>query len=298
MSIDVEKIEKAAQTVASKSSEAAPVVTETTEVTTEAPVIDKGAAPETQKPETTTEWDGDVNKLPPELQTWAKKAQGTLTKKAMANSEALRLGEEYKAFQKSEEWQKFQQWKQNPTPQAARVEQAPQQPGQITAQEWEEAQLDPTGAKFNDLLERKVNARLNEAAKFYGKELQQLRTTQQVTEFQQVLSDFADLNPDVTKLHEMGIMKPILDEEMRSGRHKSYEEMVNAAYTRGAKIRDIARQEAVAEAQLRVAEKKNGVTATGTSTGSAEIVYVDKGNTLDTAINFALQEKKVKVKSK
>ena len=271
-----------------------------TPVTETAPKSETTVAPvETPATPTPDDWDGDVNKLDPKLQPWAKKAQSTLTKKAMAASEDIRLGQEFKQFQNSKEWQAFQQWKQQ-APAAAPQLQAPVQTssGSITQQDWEQAQLDSTGQKFQELVDRQVQVKINEAARLYGAELQQLRTTQQVTQFQQVLSDFADLNPDAVDLHNKGILKPFLEEEMKSGRHRTHEAAVHAAYERGKAIRDAIREDAMNAAQARVAEKKNAVVSTGTSVSDANVAYVDKANTFDEAFNFAIQGKKVKVKAK
>ncbi len=267
-------------------------------VETPAPKSESPAAPVEQQTPADTEWDGDVNKLPPEIQGWAKKAQRTLTKKAMSSSDDIRLGQEFKQFQGSKDWQAYQQWKQG-TPQAIQQPIATQaHQGGVTQQEWEDAQLDPSGQKFQQLVDRSVQAKIQEAAQMYGAELQQLRTTQQVTQFQQVLSDFADLNPDAVDLHNKGLLKPFLEEEMKSGKHRSHESAVNAAYTRAIQIRDAIREDAMNAAQARVAEKRGAVVQTGTSVGEANIAYVDKGSTFDEAFNFAIQGKKVKVKAK
>jgi hypothetical protein len=296
--ISDEAFEKAVTTATGKS-EAPATPAPTPEPVIEAPKQETPAPVETKPEENNSEWDGDVNKLPKELQSWAKKAQRTFTKKAMTEAETRRLGEEYKQFQASPEFKAFQTWKQQGS-QVRAVAPAPQPAAQpnISQQEWEEAQLDPTGQKFNALVERKVNEKINEAAQIYGNELAQLRSTQQVTQFQTTLADFAELNPDVIQLHEDGIMKPLLEEEMRTGSHKSYEEMVHAAYERGKAIQEKANARAMALSQGRVLEKKSAVTQTGTQTGEAEIAYVDKGKTFDEAFNFALQGKKVKVKAK
>jgi len=304
--ISNDALEKAASSAQGKP-EAAPLapVTATSAPIDTAKVEAKIEAPiEQPKKEELTdqEWDGDPNKLPPELQKWAKKAQGTLTKKAMSLAEERRLAEEFKRFQSSPEWQNYQTWKQ----QGARgqenpnVQESMSRPAQsgVTQQEWEDARLDETGSKFSSLVNRMVNQQINQAAQVYGQELQQLRSTQQVTQFQQTLSDFADLNPDVVKLHEMGIMKPLLEEEMKNGKHKSYDEMVQAAYERGSKIREAAYQDALTATQGRVQEKKAGVINTGTTSAEANVAYVDKGSTFEEAFNYALQNKKVKVKAK
>lgn len=300
-------LEKAVQSASQGKPEESAPQSENTAPTPAAETAPKAEAPAApvenpapSTPKTDDEWDGDVNKLPPEIQGWAKKAQRTLTKKAMAASEDIRLAQEFKQFQGSQDWQAFQQWKQQArTPQAAApVESVPQQPGSITQQEWEDAQLDPTGQKFQALVNRQVQAKINEAAQVYGHELQQLRTTQQVTQFQQILSDFADLNPDAVDLHNKGILKPFLEEEIKGGRHKSYESAVATAYERARSIRDAIREDAMAAAQQRIAEKRNAVVSTGTSVGEANIAYVDKNSTFDEAMNFAMQGKKVKVKAK
>ncbi len=303
--ISNDAFEKAvASTAQGKPEEVAPQPTETapTQAVDTAPKSEAPAAPVAEAPAATAattdqEWDGDVNKLPTELQGWAKKAQRSLTKKAMAASEDIRLGQELKKFQESQDWKAFQQWKQQPAaPQVAAPVQAQQ--GAVTQQEWEEAQLDPTGQKFSALVNRQVQAKINEAAQQYGAELNQLRTTQQVTQFQQVLSDFADLHPDAVDLHNKGILKPFLEEEMKSGRHKSHDAAVNAAYERATAVRDAIKADAMNFAQARVAEKRQAVTSTGTSVSEANIAYVDKANTFDEAFNFAIQGKKVKVKAK
>ncbi len=251
------------------------------------------------KSEEQPEWDGDVNKLPPELQTWAKKAQRHLTKKAMADSELRNMGQEFQQFQSSEDWRSFQSWKQNRgqvVSQPITPTQSPQAQPLVSQQEWEEAQLDPM--KFNGLVDRLVSDKINQAAQMYGQELQQLRSTQQVTQFQNVLADFAEVNPNVLELHELGIMKPLLEEEMRGGKHKSYESMVNSAYERANQIHDTMKAKALQASQGRVLEKKGAVINTGTTSAEADVVYADKGRTFDEALNQALQGKKVKVKAK
>lgn len=272
-----------------------PVAETAPKIEATAPVAETPVTPPTEN-----EWDGDINKLPPETQGWAKKAQRALTKKAMAASDDIRLGQEFKQFQNSQDWQAYQNWKRQGPAAAAPAPQASQQTSQggITQQDWEAAQLDPTGQKFQELVDRQVSQKINQAAQMYGAELQQLRTTQQVTQFQQVLSDFADLNPDAVELHNKGLLKPFLEEEMKSGKHRSHEHAVHAAYERAKGIRDAIREDAMNAAQLRVAEKKAAVTSTGTSVGEASVAYVDKGSTFDEAFNFAIQGKKVKVKAK
>lgn len=295
--INENAFEKAVESATAGKPEAA-LVTPDTAPKSEATIVPTQEPASTKPEESKSEWDGDVNKLPPELQSWAKNIQRTFTKKAMAEADTRRLGEEYKQFQSSADYQAFQQWKQQQLTGQSASQPAVQQPQPISQQDLEDALLDPTGQKFNALIDRRVNEKIQEAAQLYSGELMQLRNSQQLQQFQQTLSDFADLNPDVIEMHEDGIMKPLLDDEMRSGKHKSYEDAVQAAYERGKAVRDKANARAMALSQGRVLEKKGAVTQTGTNTAEANIVYADKGRTFEAAFENALQGKKVKIKAK
>lgn len=254
------------------------------------------AAP-TEKPV----WDGDESKLDPALQEQAKAMKRYFTKTRMAEADLRKEGEEYRNFKNSEDYKAFQEWKSgaaaspiNPTVTPQNIQQA-----QITSQEWEEAQLDASGTKFNSLVDRIVQQKIEQAAKVYGMELQQMKSQQQSVQWQTALSDFADINPDVVELHEMGLMKPYLEEAIKSGQYKTNEAALNAAYEKAAEIRSRIKADALKASQGRVAEKRDATVYPGISTGAGEVVFVDnKKDAFDQAISLALDNKKAKVKVK
>lgn len=251
--------------------------------------------PSTPKEEQKDEWDGDINKLPETLQPWAKKAQREFTKKAMAEAELRRKGEEYLALQQSEDWKKFQEVKSAPV---QRVEQ-PTQPSGITQEEWEEAQLDSTGAVAQKLIQREAQKLVDAAVQKFGGTVQTLQQQNEIAHNRTVLSSFVDTHPDAVQLHEDGLMKPLLEQEVRSGQHQTYEAALIAAYETAKRISEANEARALAKAQGRVAEKKGAVTSTGKDTG--ERTFVEVGNHEDAfmqAFENAAQNKKVKVKLK
>ncbi len=254
------------------------------------------AAPTDQK----AEWDGDVNKLPPELQGWAKSVQRGFTKRSMAEAELRRKGQEFESFTTSDEYRQYQTWKEqqaNPAPQQARQNEAPAPV--ITPQEWEEIQLDPTGTKLASKVDAMIQNKIMQAAATYGAELNNLKSTQNQTMYQASLSDLASLHPEVIEWHQAGIMAPFLKEELANKSHKSYDQAVNAAYEKAAKINDYYEKQADARLQQRVTEKKGLTTPSGVSTGEDSSMYVsNKTDAFSQAITNALEGKKVKVRVK
>lgn len=243
------------------------------------------------------EYDGNLNTVPPQFQKFAKGLQRHFTQRSMAEAEIRRKGQEYDQFVNGEEYKAYQAWRAGQGQQPAAAPQAParvENPSFISAQEWEEAQLDTTGQKANNIIDRVVQARLNEAAKLYGGQLQQLQQAHQRTQFNTALSDFADANPDVVDLHAMGIMKPLLQEEMATGKHKTYESAINAAYQRSVQARDAIKASLMAEQTKLVEQKKDATVLQSSTTGDSNVVFVDKSNAFDTAFDNALQGKKVK----
>lgn len=294
MDVNLEPQGQVAQTPAAPQGQAAPNATPQAEVTGAANVGQVEVKTPDKKP---LDWDGDVNKLPPELQDWAKSVQRGFTKRSMAEAEVRRLGQEYQQLQTSEDWRKFQEWKAGvPNQQSAPTQ---QNDTQDFSRDWEEALLDGTGNKALSLIDKAVQKRIQEAAQMYGSELQQLRQTQQVTQFQSALSEFVDANPDALELHEMGIMQPIMETEFKNGRHQTYEQAFAASYEKASTIREQMRQKALQAAQGRVNEKREAIVQPGTTTGEASQFIVDsKHDVFEQAFNFALQNKKVKVKAK
>ena len=243
------------------------------------------------------EWDGDVNKLPAELQTWAKKAQATLTKKAMAESELRKKGQEYVELTQSADWKRFQELKNSlTTPQPQ--ESVSEQPSGITPEEWEAAQLDSTGQVANQLIQREIQRRIDAAAQQYSTVVNSLEQKTRQAEFRSTLSEFVDMHPDAQELYEDGIIEPLLDQELKAGTHKSYESAIQSAYDRATKIKVAAEARALQRTQGRIAEKKGAVSATGVSTGDITSVEVSKDDVFNKAFEAAMQGKKINVKSK
>ncbi len=243
------------------------------------------------------EWDGNPNTVPPQFQKHARGIQQHFTKRSMAEAELRRKGQEYEQFMTSEEFKNFQAWKQSgQTPAVAQPQ--PENPTLISQQEWEEAQLDPTGQKAQSLIDRVVQARLNQAVQQYGGQLQQLQNQQQQTQFNTALSDYADANPDVLELHEMGLMKPRIEEELASRKHKTYESAINAAHEKASQAREVMRARLLQEQQVLVQQKRDAVIQSGAGTGEQTIVHVDQREAFDTAIENAISGKKVKNKLK
>lgn len=244
------------------------------------------------------EWDGDVNKLPPELQSWAKKAQAGLTKKAMAESELRKKGQEYQELLNSEEWKTFQQSKNKPaTPAQESI--APEATAMgITPDEWEAAQLDSTGQIANKLIQREIEKRVNSAAEQYGVVINQLVQKNETSETKSALSALADQHPDAVEMFQDGILEPLMKLERYFGNHKSHESVVQAAYDAASKIQAAADARALQKAQGRITEKKGAVSFTGISKGDLTHIEVPKEDVFKKAFEAALEGKKINVKSK
>lgn len=257
-------------------------------------------APNLEGAPDTWEYDGNPNTVPPQFQKFAKGLQRHFTQRSMTEAEVRRKGQEYDQFVQSEDYKAFQAWRQQQQSngQPAAPQGQPQNPTLISQNEWEEAQLDPTGMRAQALIDRVVQARLQEAVQAYGGQLQQLQHTQQRTEFNSTLSDYADANPDVIELHEMGLMKPLLEEEMASRKHRTYEAAISAAHQRASQARDSIRARVLQEQQQLVNDKRNAVVNNGTGSGEQTVVHVDKGDAFATAFENAANGKKIKNKLK
>lgn len=244
------------------------------------------------------EWDGDVNKLPPELQEWAKSVQRGFTKRSMAEAELRRRGQELDSFINSDDYKGYQSWKQGQATQ--QVVKQPEAPTPIiTPQEWEEIQLDPTGLKLASKVDALVDKKIQQAAQTYGVELNNLKSQQNMTMFQTSLSDLADLHPEVLEWHQAGIMEPFVKEELQNPKHKSYDQVAAAAYERVAKITEYYENKANEKLQQRIKEKQNITTTSGIANGESNVTYVgDKKEAFEQALQNALQGKNIKVKVK
>lgn len=243
------------------------------------------------------EYDGNLNSVPPQFQKFAKGLQKHFTQRSMTDAETRRKGQEYDAFVASDDFRNFQAWKQQSQqgqPVQGQQPTEPRNPNLINQQEWEDALLDSSGSKAQNIIDRVVQARLNQAVQMYGGQLAQLQKDQQKAKFENTLSSFADVNPDVLELHEMGLMKPLLQEEMQSGRHKTHEAAINAAYQRSVSARDAIKAKLIADQTKMVAQKREAITENGSTSGDSSVVYVDKNDAFATAFENAMQGKKVK----
>jgi hypothetical protein len=93
-------------------------------------------------------------------------------------------------------------------------------------------------------------------------------------------------------------MKPRIEEELASRKHKTYESAINAAHEKASQAREVMRARLLQEQQVLVQQKRDAVIQSGAGTGEQTIVHVDQREAFDTAIENAISGKKVKNKLK
>lgn len=247
------------------------------------------------------EWDGNPNNLPPQFAKYGKGIQRYFTKRSMSDAELRKAGEEHQKFLQSDEYKGFQTYKQSlgrVLPEASAPTQIVPEKPLVSQEEYEDALLDTTGKKFIELVERVADRKAKSVDEKVSKTVSQLQQATNVAQWNAALSDFSELHPEAVEYHSMGLMEPIVRQELASGRHNSYESVLNAALERVEKSVQAIREKEQAKAQGRIQEKKAAVVNTGTAVGDFSVVEVDKSEALDKAIEFGLQNKKVKVRSK
>lgn len=245
------------------------------------------------------EYDGNPNAVPKQFQKFAKGIQQHFTKKSMTEAELRRKGQDYEQLTQSEDFRAFQEWKNQRNGQSqGQPQPQPVNPAMITQNEWEEAQLDPSGVKAQALMDRVADAKVQAAIAQYGGQIQQIRQEQNVTKFNTALSDYADANPEIMDLHEMGLMKPLLEEEYASGKHRTHESAIAAAHKRASDASQRVKTRLLEEQQQLVEQKRDATVVQGTGTGEANVVYVDKNNAWETAFENAANGRKIKNKLK
>jgi hypothetical protein len=249
------------------------------------------------------EWDGNPNTVPPQFQKFAKGIQKHFTQRSMTEAEVRRKGQEYDQFVQSERFKTFQTWEQSQNGQPAPAARQPEaNPSMITQAEWEDAQLDPTGQKAQQLMDRVATSRaqslIDNAIKQYGGQVQELRNAQEQNTFNTALSDFADLHPDSIELHEMGLIKPRIEEELSSRRHKTYESAIQSAYEKACEARELMKSRLMQEQSDLVRQKKDAITLDGVGSGEQTTIAVSKEDAFATAFKNAAQGRKVKNKLK
>lgn len=227
-----------------------------------------------QADQTTDETNGELPKDQKDVQRY-------ITKLTTAKAEAERKLQEYQKHVNLQEIEQYNKWKQE---QQNQVAQTPLLPVQMTAEQWNMIKDDPM--KVTEYMQSIVQANLNQAAEAVGQELNQIKHTQAVAEWEKNIQDFAKEHPDMWELHEAGLFKPILEATVKAG--GSLED----AYLQSVKIRDGLRQKAQAEAQTRVKQKKDASTFTGTAAADMETVVVDKkSDVFEKAFDLAYDKK-------
>lgn len=248
------------------------------------------------------EWDGNLESLkdlPTDQVEHAKSVRRYLTKErekdAQRNAEIKTKAEQFDRIRQDPALAEFQQWKQSQQFRNGNGQQAPAQP-QVpwTADELAEAQVNPS--KLGELMQRGIQAGVQQQIQQYAPIVQQLTQKQAFIERSQEVQDFAEAHPDIWDLYDAGIMRPLTQSIVDSGKGGIAE-----AYAEAKKIEAHYSNRATAAAQGRVLEKKAAVTATPSAASEPSVIWVDKGDraTAD-RISFenALQDKKVNIRYK
>jgi hypothetical protein len=216
-------------------------------------------------------WDGDTKSLPDKLQKIVKDNQAAFHEKAKEASTFKQQFEELQAKVNNYVQELNKQNQNKPL---------------FTQQEFEAAQLDPT--KFNELINRVVEQKVSEKEAQIAPVISEVQFQQQVVENERLIGDFAAKNKDFWNLYDAGILEPMVKELG-----------LEAGYAKASEIAGKFQQAATQSAQARVQEKKASISVKPTNTQSIEVSYVDRPeDVLPTAMRFAAEGKKVKVKVK
>jgi hypothetical protein len=255
------------------------------------PPVEK-TAPETTTPEK-KEWDGNLETLKDlgkdEVER-AKSMRRYLTKKTQELSEAQKKAQEFDKLKSDPRYQQFIA-AQNGQPQPQPQPTAAPQP-LWTENEWQEAMVNPN--KMAELFDRGVQARVMQVAQQYAPYIQELQQKQTFVEKSQEIDEFARVHPDVWDLYDAGIMKPLVQSVVDSGKGTFAE-----AYEMAKKQEAYYEQRALQKAQGRVQEKKAAVSATPSPTNEASVLWAnDREEAKRIAFEQALLGKKVTVKTR
>lgn len=249
-------------------------VTQTTATNGSAPAAQATqAAP--VAPTEKTEWDGNLESLkdlPKDQVEHAKSVRRYLTrereKDAQRTADIRAKADQLEKIQSDPQFAQFQQWKQGQqfqVPQQAAAAQ-PQMPW--TENEWNEAQLNP--AKMAELFQRGIQHGVQQQISQYAPIVQGLQQKQAFLESAQTVQDFGELHPDMWDLYEAGIMKPIVQSLVDSGKGS-----IADAYAEAKKIEAHYRNQAQQFAQGQVLAKKNAVTAAPSSAGEPSVIWAN-----------------------
>lgn len=253
------------------------------------PTAPNGTAQAPVTPAEKPEWDGNLESLKDLGKDEVERAKGMrryLTKKTQEISEAQKKAQEYDKLLSDP---RIQQALNGQASQPV----APQQAQPLWSEnEWAEAQVNP--AKMSELVERSVQARVNQVAAQYAPLIEQLQNKQTFVEKSQEIDEFARVHPDVWDLYEAGIMKPLVREIVDSGQGTFAE-----AYEKAKSIEAFYKRQATQEAQGRIQEKKAAVTATPSPTNEPSVIWAnDREEAKKLAFENAILGKKVTVKTR
>lgn len=250
--------------------QAVDTATQTTATNGSAPAANGAAAP--VAPEK-TEWDGNLESLkdlPKDQVEHAKSVRRYLTKErekdAQRTADIRAKAEQLEKIQSDPAFTQFQQWKQGQTfqPPAAAQQAQPL----WNESEWNEAQINPN--KMAELVQRGIQHGVQQQINQYAPIVQSMQNKQNMLERTQEVQDFGELHPDMWDLYEAGIMRPLVQSVVDSGKGSIAE-----AYEQAKKIESHYKAAAQQQAQGRVLEKKNAVTATPSSAGEAAVIWAN-----------------------
>lgn len=229
-------------------------------------------------------WDGKAETLVDSLKQDPKAIQRAFTQKAMALAEAEKKLKGYSGMTQ-EEIKAFQDWKQQQEVlKQQQLQQQPLAPQQLSAEQFELVRNNPEALQA--YVQSLINANLQQAAQVYGKELETLKYNQSLAQWEQTISAFGEVHPDMWEMHESGLFKPILDMTIKQG--GSLED----AYATASRIRDAFRAQATLEAEERIKSKQDGASLPGVTSGADTVVFADNaGDALNKAFDLAFTKK-------
>lgn len=206
-------------------------------------------------------WNGNVEELPKPLLERGKGMLRTMHKATQETAQLRKEQAELKAHLESEEYQEYLRNKQS-------------QP-LLTEEEWSEALSDPT--RLPDVVNKIVEAKLNEAAKTILPTMQQLQQKNALSEAKEEILNFAEVHPDFLEA-DPTIIKSVVDEIVVKGNGT-----LEDAYKRIKDIEKFYSEKINKSIQDKVASKRNSITLPPTPTSSIEVVYVDKDSEINKA---------------
>lgn len=242
----------------------------------------------------------DLTKLPEEhrqgVREWAEKREKDqlryLTKKSEEYQVASKKAQYYDEYVGSPEYAAFRQWIQNRNQQPVSEQAKPADAREFTALGYSEEESARLAEIVDRRLEAKINQRLTEKEQQWTSRFnQEFATTQQVKSRQE-LDSLAQMHPDVYELINAGVFKMAASEFIAAGQNPTVEQIYAKAKDIESFYLDKARQKHKVDVQT----KKDAVTATPTTSGDVQIVYVDNPKQInEAAARYASQGKKVRI---